>query len=91
MIDLCLDWRSLGRWGSLLPMPLADDRPRPIPDPTRYVLCLKCQHCSQRWLAAAPASMAQPCPACAGPLAWVGSWDLVVQAAPDWWLTEVSG
>ena len=88
------DWRTgaaLRRSLSMLPKPIADTygaQARPV---ARYVLRLECPHCQQCYLAATPLAMPQSCPDCAGALQPRDTWDLMRQARPAWWDTEVPG
>jgi hypothetical protein len=85
MIDLCLDWRSIGRWGSCVGLRglFADEGGIPSLPLPRYVLRWLCAHCEQHFLSTDPE--AQPCPRCGRALAYVASWDLMREHAQRWW------
>jgi hypothetical protein len=85
MIDLLLDWRSLGRWsgyGGLRGL-FADEGGIPgLPLP-RFALRWLCQACECHFVGTDPAP--QYCPRCHRPLAFVARWDLLREYSPRWW------
>jgi hypothetical protein len=85
MIDLFLDWRTAGRWGSLggLRGLLAGEGGIPALPPPRYVLRWLCQACECHFLGTDPDP--QDCPRCGRTLAYVASWDLLAEYSPRWW------
>jgi hypothetical protein len=85
MMNLLLDWHSLGRWGSCVGLRglLADEGGIPSLPLPRYVLRWLCWHCEQLFLSTD--TEAQPCPQCGRTLAFVAKWDLCAERAPRWW------
>jgi hypothetical protein len=93
LFPVSADWRTapLSWLSGALPELRAGDQVHPGRWGNPYVLRLQCGACHQRYLAASPVSMQEPCPGCGGQLSRVGTWNMSKEAIPEWLACEVPG